>query len=475
MRYSVNSVGVHRLSYGDYVGIMAGTTATIIAVDRRRDIGDRVRRLLPSDGVRVDWVSSIDLVTDRFEEDSYDVLLITSSAFKAGSADGIELLEVINTRSPTTEVIFLAASDDIRTAMAALRAVSCQYVKQPASDEELRSVIQLAIESRPPRPETEVLKPQAKRPRFEKMVGQSRSMQAVYRQIRQAAATDVPVLLLGETGTGKDLAAHAVHNQSERSDGPFVAVNLGALPVELVASELFGYEKGAFTGAREARPGRFEQARKGTILLDEIGTIDEKVQVSLLRLIERKRFHRLGARRERQADVRIVAASNEDLEDAVRRGRFREDLFYRLDVFRIDLPPVRERQGDIPLLVDEFLRRYNQQFDKHVAGIAPDCLALVENYDWPGNVRELKNVVQRAVLVCEGEILHTRHLPPRFRPERPVRGKVTFEVGTSLDEVEREMIVRALDETGNNRKRAAQLLGISRRALYNKLHKHDIR
>ena len=419
----------------------------------------------------MDWVSNIDLVADRFEEDSYDVLLITSSAFKAGSTDGIELLEVINTRSPTTEVIFLAASDDIRTAMTALRAVSCQYVKQPASDEELRSVIQLAVESRPSRPETKLLKP----PRFEKMVGQSRSMQVAYRQIRQAAATDIPVLLLGETGTGKDLAAQAVHNQSERSTGPFVVVNLGALPVELVASELFGHEKGAFTGAREMRQGKFEQGRGGTILLDEIGTLDEKGQVALLRLIETKKFHRLGARRERKADVRIVAASNEDLQDAVRRGRFREDLFYRLDVFRIDLPPLRERQGDIPLLVDEFLRRYNNQFDKHVAGIAPDCLALIENYDWPGNVRELKNVVQRAVLVCEGEVLHTRYLPPRFRPERPVRGKVTFEVGTPLDEVEREMIVRALDETGNNRKRAAQLLGISRRALYNKLHKHDIR
>lgn len=419
----------------------------------------------------MDWVSNIDLVTDRFEGESCDVLLITSSAFKAGSTDGIELLEVINTRSPTTEVIFLAASDDIRTAMAALRAVSCQYVKQPASDEELRSVVQLAIESRPPRPETKPAKP----PRFEKMVGQSKSMQAVYRQIRQAAATEIPVLLLGETGTGKDLAAHAIHSQGERADGPFVTTNLGAMPIDLVATELFGHEKGAFTGASESRPGKFEQALKGTILLDEIGTIDEKVQVSLLRLIETRKFHRLGGRRERKADVRIVAASNEDLEDAVRRGRFREDLFYRLDVFRIDLPSLRDRQGDVPLLVDAFLRRYNGQFDKTVVGMAPDGLAILENYDWPGNVRELKNVIQRAVLVCEGDVLHAKHFPPRFRPERTVRGKVTFEVGTPLEEVEREMIVRTLDAVGNNRKRAAQVLGISRRALYNRLRKHDIR
>jgi len=450
------------------------SSATIIAVDRRREVADRLRELFPSRRVEVEWVPDIERVTDRFEEQPCEVLVITSSAFKSGSIDGIELLEVIHRRSPATQIIFLMASDDIRTAMAAMLAVPCQYVKQPASDHELRSVVQMAIKTRVPKQATGPAKPEPKLPRFGKMVGQSKSVQGVYRQIRQAAATDIPVLLLGETGTGKDLAAHAVHNQSERRDGPFVAVNLGALPVELVASELFGYERGAFTGAREARPGRFEQARKGTILLDEIGTIDEKVQVSLLRLIERKRFHRLGARRERRADVRIVAASNEDLQDAVRRGRFREDLFYRLDVFRIDLPPMGERQGDIPLLVDEFLRRYNEQFGKKVAGIAPDCLALLENYDWPGNVRELKNVVQRAVLVCDGNVLLMQHLPPRLRPERPRRGKVTFEVGTPLEEVEREMIVRALDATGNNRKRAAELLGISRRALYNRLRKHNI-
>jgi DNA-binding NtrC family response regulator len=446
-----------------------------MAVDRRREVADRLRKLFSASRVDVAWVPDIDRVTDRFEEEPCEVLLITSSAFQSGSIDGIELLEVIHRRSPATQIIFLMASGDIRTAMAAMQAVPCQYVKQPASDHELRSVIGLAFRKRPRGPAAKPPKLRPKLPRFGKMVGQSKPIQAVYRQIRQAAATDIPVLLLGETGTGKDLAAHAVHSQSERSGGPFVAVNLGAMPVELVASELFGYEKGAFTGAREPHPGKFEQARGGTVLLDEIGSVDEKVQVALLRLIETRKFHRLGARRERKADVRVVAASNEDLEDAVRRGRFREDLFYRLDVFRIDLPPVRERQGDIPLLVDEFLGRYNAQFGKSVAGIAPDCLALLENYDWPGNVRELKNVVQRAVLVCDGEVLLTQHLPPRFRPERPRRGKVTFEVGTPLDEVEREMIIRALDQTGNNRKRAAELLGISRRALYNRLRKHNIR
>ncbi|NQT53859.1 sigma-54-dependent Fis family transcriptional regulator [bacterium] len=446
----------------------------MIAVDRRRDTADRLESLLADMNVRVEWVPSIDVVTERFEEAAYDVLLITSSAFRAGTTDGIELLEVIGVRSPATQIIFLMASDDIRTAMRAVRASSCQYVKEPASDEELRSVLQMAIEAVPASPPERGAGRASKPRRFEKLVGESQPMQGVYRQIRQAGATDVPVLLLGETGTGKDLVAQAIHNQSARSDGPFMAVNLGAMPMELVASELFGYERGAFTGAREAHPGRFEQTHGGTILLDEIGTADEKVQVSLLRLIEKKRFHRLGARRERKTDVRVIAASNEDLEESVRRGRFREDLFFRLDVFRITLPALRDRAPDIPLLVDEFLRRYNEQFDKRVIGVAPECLALLERYEWPGNVRELKNVVQRAVLVCEGETVLAEHLPPRFRPARRARIKVAFEVGTPLAEVEREMIVRTLEETGNNKKRAAELLGISRRALYNKLRKHQI-
>jgi len=454
---------------------MARQPATIIAVDRRRDIAARLERLLPDGEAHIDWVSNIDVLTDRFETDSYDVLLITNRAFKAGSTDGIELLEVINRLSPDTQVIFLAASDDIRTAMAAVRAGSYQYAKQPVSDEELRSLIEIAIQSKPKARRRIRTDLRGRTIRFEEMVGQSKRMQAVYRQVRQAAATDIPILLLGDTGTGKDLAAQAIHRQSARSGGPFVAVNLGALPVELVASKLFGHEKGAFTGAGQMRKGTFELALGGTVLLDEIGTISEKVQVSLLRLIETRKLQRLGARSERKIDVRIIAASNEDLEDAAQRGHFRQDLFYRLDVFRIELPRLSERQGDIPLLVDTFVKRFNESFQKNVQGIAPDCLGVLENHDWPGNVRELKNVIQRAVLVCEGDVLSTEHLPPRFRPYRPARKKVTFEVGTPLDEIEREMVLRALEAAGNNRKRAAELLGISRRSLYNKLSKHDIR
>jgi len=271
-------------------------------------------------------------------------------------------------------------------------------------------------------------------------------MQDVYRQIRQAAVTDMPILLVGETGTGKDLAAQAIHEKSERKDGPYVAVNLGALPSELVGSELFGHEKGAFTGAIGQRVGKFEEAQDGTVFLDEIATIDAKVQVSLLRLIEQKTFHRLGGKTTIRTNARLITASNQNLTDLVESGRFRKDLFYRLDVFRIALPPLRDRGGDVVLLIDGFLKRFNRSFQKNIVGVAPECISLLESYDWPGNIRELKNVIQRAVLVCEGEVLLPDHLPPRFRPGKPAPTKVAFEIGTPLQEVEREMIVRALAE-----------------------------
>ncbi|MFH1834040.1 MAG: sigma 54-interacting transcriptional regulator, partial [bacterium] len=236
-----------------------------------------------------------------------------------------------------------------------------------------------------------------------------------------------------------------------------------------------GHEKGAFTGAVERRAGSFEQANEGTVFLDEIGTIDERVQVSLLRLIEQKKFHRLGGRQLVSCDIRLIAATNADLMELVRDGVFREDLFYRLDVFRITLPPLGDRQGDFPLLIDEFVRRYNEMFEKRVRGIAPECISLLEAHTWPGHVRELKNVIQRAVLVCEGDVIMVNDLPPRFGSgQGRSHPTVAFRVGTTLDEVEREMIVRTLADTDNNRKRAAELLGISRRALYNRLRKHRI-
>jgi len=438
-------------------------------------LAKRLAGLFAKDDVYVSRESDIDRVLERFESDPYDVLIITSAALKAGDMDGIGLLEVIAANSPMTQILFLVEPQDIQTAMSALKAGTYQYAKLPIGDDELRLLVKTAIEKRPLYGTNLFLEAKKHEVKFEKLVGQSQPMQEVYRQIRQAAVTDMPILILGETGTGKDLAAQAIHKQSERRNGPYIVVNLGALPSELIGSELFGHEKGAFTGALERREGKFEQARDGSIFLDEISTIDEKVQVSLLRLIEQKKFQRLGGKRTISTNARLIAASNQNLSDTVEQGMFRKDLYYRLDVFRIIMPPLRERAGDVVLLVDEFIRRYNKTFQKNILGISPECISLLESYDWPGNVRELKNVIQRAVLVCEGEVLLTEHTPTRFKPDKPVRTTVTFEVGTALEEMEREMIIRALATAGNNRKRAAELLGISRRALYNKLQKHNIK
>lgn len=447
----------------------------VIAVDKKSDLSARLTRLLAKDGIEVHHEPGLDRVLEKFAIEHCDVLVLTGDALRARQTDGVELLEVIAANSPATQILFLVEPRDIKTAMSALKAGTCQYAKLPIGDEELQLLIETAIEKRPPYGTNLFLDGGKHAVRFEKVVGNSKPMQEIYRQIRQAAATNMPILLLGETGTGKDLTAQAIHEQSKRNRGPYVAINLGALPSELVGSELFGHEKGAFTGAIGRREGKFELARNGTIFLDEIATIDVKVQVSLLRLIEQKTFQRLGGKTTIRTNARLITASNQSLSDLVEQGRFRKDLYYRLDVFRIVMPPLRERSGDIVLLIDAFLNRFNRSFKKHIVGVAPECVGLLESYDWPGNVRELKNVVQRAVLVCDGEVLLPDHLPPRFRKGKPALSRVSFEIGTPLEEVEREMIVRALAASRNNRKQAAALLGISRRALYNKLQKHNIK
>ena len=297
-------------------------------------------------------------------------------------------------------------------------------------------------------------------------------MENVFRKIRQAASSDIPILLLGETGTGKDLVAQAIHRESARKNDSFIPINLGAVPTDLIGSELFGHEKGAFTGALNKRLGCFERANGGSIFLDEIGIIDEKLQISLLRLIEQKKFRRLGGHNNISVDVRLIAATNEDLYDKIVSGLFREDLYYRLDVFRISLPPLRERIGDVSLLSRTFLDQYKTQFKKNIQDYRSDVIQALESYDWPGNVRELKNTIQRAVLICDGKYIEMEHLPPRINEN--INADITFTVGTSMTKVEREMIIHTLQSVGNNRKRAAELLGISRRSLYNKLKKYRI-
>ena len=311
--------------------------------------------------------------------------------------------------------------------------------------------------------------------RLDELLGSSYVMQGVYKQIIKAASTDVLVLLIGESGTGKDLAATAIHSFSSRRNGPYAPINLSALPTTLMASALFGHEKGAFTGAIADSKGAFEKGKNGTVFLDEIGSIDTQTQVSLLRMLENKKFRMLGGKREIENNARIIAATNSNLEKLIQENSFRRDLYYRLDVFRISMPPLRDKKGDIPTLVDHFLGEFNAKFNKNIKKVSSECHQLFLENDWPGNVRELKNVIQRAVVECEGSEITPANLPPRFRANRKSKSAIRFQVGTPLKKIEREMIVQTLGAVNNNRTEAAALLGLSRRGFYNKLNKYDIK
>lgn len=444
-------------------------------IDSKKNTGlkNRISRLMNVGNLLIDCGNSLKEFTDDLNIKLYDILILTNAAINQNSESLIELLQDISKKSPKTQIILLVKEENISTAAKTLKAGTYQYLKLPASDEELRLLLEAALHQQPQIvSDAAIEKKRVKK--FGEIIGGSTPMLHVYSQISQAAQTDIPVLILGETGTGKDLVAYTIHKMSERSDEPYLAVNLGALPSELVASELFGHEKGSFTGALQQHKGVFEQGNKGTVFLDEIGTIQEKIQISLLRFLEQKKFNRLGGTRSIKSKARLIAATNENLDGLVESGIFRTDLFYRLDVFRITLPALRDRKSDIPLLVDELLLKYSKTYKKNITSISQETIDALMNFDWPGNVRELKNALQRAVLICDEEELKVKHLPPRFHKYAQKTPSISFKIGTSLEEVEREMVSHALAATNNNRKEAARLLGISRRAIYNKLRKHNL-
>ncbi|MCP4745259.1 MAG: sigma-54-dependent Fis family transcriptional regulator [Desulfobacteraceae bacterium] len=411
---------------------------------------------------------------EKFEDHEIDILILTGAVARFGHIRDMALLDIISEKSAVTQILFLASSKDMSLVFSALKRGSYQYAKLPISDGELQMLIDAALLHQPQCTPNLLLKSEARKTTFEKMVGGSSKMIDVYRQIRQAANTNMPVLLTGETGTGKDLVARAIHQLSPRSRKSFFPIHLGALPPELVAGELFGYEKGAFTGATRSHRGVFEKAEGGTIFLDEISTISEKIQISLLRLIETHKFERIGGTRTISANVRIVVATNENLSEAVNQGRFREDLFFRLDIFQITLPPVRERGGDVVLLVNHFLKQFSDDYQRDILGISPECISRLESCEWPGNVREIKNVIHRAVLNSTGAILLPGHLPERLQKGQKQRPEIKLPIGCTLKEGERSMILQTLNWTQNNRQRTASILGISRRTLYNKLEKYGL-
>ncbi|MCJ8502885.1 sigma-54-dependent transcriptional regulator [Desulfatitalea alkaliphila] len=446
----------------------------IICVDKGRQLARQVLTIFGEENVTLAYERSLDEVLDRFERAVFDLMLFSSSVAHDHINNAMDILELVSAKCPATQILFLADPGRLKIAHQALRAGVFHYAVLPVSDEELKLLIETALEKAPQMGPNRLLKSEGERTTFESMVGRSAAMQHVYRQIRQAAATDIPVLLSGETGTGKELAARAIHELSARAMRPCVPVHIGSLPGDLVASELFGHESGAFTGATRQRKGSFEVADGGTVFLDEIATIDSKMQISLLRLLETQEFCRIGSQEVQSVDVRVIAATNADLAEEIRRGRFREDLYYRLDVLHLTMPPLRERHGDINLLVDHLIKEACDDFQKTIRGISSDFISCLEAYAWPGNVRELKNVIQRAVISCPGDILEPAQLPARISRLQNEDMTMTIRIGMSMEEVQKELIARTLQYTNYNRTRASEILGISRRSLYTKIQRFNL-
>jgi DNA-binding NtrC family response regulator len=398
--------------------------------------------------------------------------------------DGATLLRELGERGSKIPVIVLTAFGNVETAVSTIQELGAfWFLEKPVQAKTLRVLLERATAQSQLAEQTERLRRQLSyQGVLGDLVGPSPVMQEVFSLISQVAPSRAAVLVTGESGTGKELVARAIHNLSPRSGRPFVAINCAALPESLMESELFGHEKGSFTGALERRPGCFELAQSGTLLLDEIGEMPFATQAKLLRVLEDSRVRRLGGRSEINVDVRIVAATNRDPLRAVQDGKLREDLYYRLNVFHIPLPPLRDRKQDIPALVEALAREVNRRNDCRVGELDDEVFAIFEKHDWPGNVRELRNVMERAIIVAGEGTLRADHLPPNFAasrglmpPRQVERNAITVPIGATVGDAEQALILKTLEHTGNNKTRAAEILGISLKTLHNKLKEYGAR
>ena len=391
--------------------------------------------------------------------------------------DGLTLLKALKDEADQLKVILLTAQGSVETAVEALKDGAADYLTKPVDTQKLKLLLSSIAELNAQKRENEALRRQLReKGSFGRIVGNSPKMRKIYQVIEQAAPTPASVLIIGESGTGKELVAQTIHQLSPRTESPFVAINCAAIPETLLESEIFGHERGAFTGATDRRAGCFELADRGTLFLDEIAEMVPVTQVKLLRVLQERRFRRLGGRVEQDVDVRVIAATNVNPSDAIRDGKLRDDLFYRLNVFTIELPPLRDRKEDLPLIIQALLDEFNQRDRRNVQAVTPDAMRMLELYDWPGNVRELRNVIERATILAKGEFIEPQHLPrfgapPRQAEPAPTTSAVTIAPGMTVDEAERKLIIATLEAAGNNKTRAAEMLGISLKTLHNKLNR----
>ncbi len=426
------------------------------------------------------WGYATDVAEDGVEalervQDWHPTILV--SDLKMPRMDGLTLLSRLVKVQEQLAVIMLTAQGSIESAVESMKLGAFDYIQKPVDPIRLKRLLASAGAQQQAEREIESVRRKVQETGvLGSLVGKSAPMQEIFRLIERIARNNVSVLITGESGTGKEVVARTLHELSGRSSKPFIAVNCAAIPETLIESEIFGHERGAFTGAVERRAGCFELAEEGTLLLDEIGEMPIATQAKLLRVLEDRTLRRLGSKVETQINVRVLAATNKDPATAIADGHLRNDLYYRLNVFNIEIPPLREHREDIPLIADAMIRTMNERHGCQVTGIEPDLLREFESYDWPGNVRELRNVLERAVVLCGSGILSRQHLPPGFGAAHiPIvsdSGQVQMPVGTTVDEAERRLILRTLESTGNNKTRAAEILGISLKTLHNKLKEY---
>jgi DNA-binding NtrC family response regulator len=404
---------------------------------------------------------------------------IVVTDLKMPRMDGMELLQRLSQQSQAVAVIVLTAQGSVDTAVQAMKIGAYDFIEKPVNPTRLRTILQNATRQRGMEVELEATRRKLRDTGvLGSLVGSSKKMQEIFRLVEMVAPSTASVLVTGESGTGKELVARTIHSQSSRRDKPFVAINCAAIPETLIESEIFGHEKGAFTGALERRVGCFELAEGGTLLLDEIGEMPIGTQAKLLRVLEDRKLRRLGSKTETSVDVRVIAATNKTPEEAVAKGELRNDLYYRLNVFTIHMPPLREHKEDLPDLVKTLIAEIDAKHNRNVAMVSEAVMNVFSQYAWPGNVRELRNVLERSIIVCEGSVIETRHLPPGFgqvAPKPPVleANAVRLGVGTTVGEAERLLIFKTLESTNNNKTRAAEILGISLKTLHNKLKEYS--
>ncbi len=456
-------------------GVEAGSAERVLIVEDDQAARVGLEQLVTSWGFAAD--SATDGVEALAKVTSFRPAIVISDLVMP-RLDGIGLLRALNEQGADVTTLLLTAQGTVETAVEAMKEGAYDYVTKPVDIQRLKILLDKIVERQETLREVKALRRQLReKGTFGPMIGNSPEMRKIYQVIEQAAPTNASVLIGGESGTGKELVAQTIHQLSPRAAFPFVALNCAAIPETLLESEIFGHEKGAFTGAADRRQGCFELADRGTLFLDEVGEMTPATQVKLLRVLQERKFRRLGGRVEQSVDVRVIAATNMEPAEAVANGKLREDLYYRLNVFALRLPPLRERKEDLPLLVQAFVTEFNQRNQKSVAGMDHEAMRLFEQYDWPGNVRELRNAVERATILAPGPFVEPRHLPPALFHEAapPKQVQVALAPGTTVEEAERQLIVMTLEHTRDNKTRAAEILGISLKTLHNKLNKLRLR